>query len=254
MSVLAEADISRPPFLSTVYMGPDMIMQSDPTAFEGLSHRGSVDALMYDYPTRSWKHHQAYYFIATYRDSRPLNVYVDEEFDTREKAEIEARKFARAVGRLPYLVRRHLKKINIRGGDRPINGLGAGYGWLMISVDTARVLEEKWGALEEMLMHIVGRIAMQKEQFYVSRKWRVARREDPTFISKHAQDKPETDDVSASLMAYMYVTFMADRLREGDEEKIRKAIPNRLAHFRDQGYDGQWCPIVLSDCAWEEAD
>ena len=252
ISVQAEADTSSPPFLSTVYMGPDMITQSDPTAFEGLSHRGGVDALMYDYPTRSWEHQRAYYFIATYRDSRPLNVYVHEEFETRENAEVEALKYAREVGRLPYLVRRHLKRMNIRAGEEPMNGLGAGYGWLMIHVDGARL--EEWGALEEMLLHIVGRMAMQEEQFYVSRQWRVSRREDPTFISKHAQDHPETDDVAASLTAYMYVTYLADRLRDGDEEKIRKAIPNRLLYFRNQGYDGQWCPIVRSDCTWEIAD
>jgi hypothetical protein len=84
--------------------------------------------------------------------------------------------------------------------------------------------------------------------------WRVSRREDPTLISKHAQYHPETADVAESLSAYICLTFLADWLRECDAEKIRKATPNRLENFRNQGYDGKWCPIVPGDCPWESAE
>lgn len=63
--------------------------------------------------------------------------------------------------------------------------------------------------------------------------WRAAQEADDLFISDHARDHPDGEDIAESILPYFAVRYRTERPTEAD----LAAIPNRLAYFEEQRFD-----------------
>ena len=62
-------------------------------------------------------------------------------------------------------------------------------------------------------------------------EWQNAAKADGKFISGYAKEKPKSEDVAESLVAWMSLKCSRDRQDITDMNTIQKRIPNRLKYF-----------------------
>ena len=55
--------------------------------------------------------------------------------------------------------------------------------------------------------------------------------------------------LAETFQAYLAVRYLRDRIGEANALAIEAGIPHRLAVLDAQEWDGQWCPVVPTDCA-----
>lgn len=258
LSVLAVTNLPAqpsegdPPFqYGTVYidLSGRLITSSDPTVFEGIVYHQRRPELMYDNRVKGYVMSPAHSLTATFMDGLRVSFLVNAELGERADAEREASKYAKALGRLPRLLRLESDKVYIHEGQ---SRMVAGHNSIVIHVGFARELEARH-FLEEGLVHegahiSIGDVLGEED----TRAWLKAQEADGVFISNYALDSPFVEDIPESFSAYLYVTHLSDRIARDAREKIQLAIPNRLEFFREyivrRGETGLWCPIVLPDC------
>jgi hypothetical protein len=61
--------------------------------------------------------------------------------------------------------------------------------------------------------------------------WLAAQDEDETFISEYAEDYPDREDVSESLLMWYAVRYRGPRINGDTRDAIEAAIPNRFEYF-----------------------
>ena len=92
-------ETSNPPFSGTIFIDPDIITPNDPTTFTGLSYIGTGTRTMYDRRDGGgWLTLEPYLFRANYDDALEIEVQVNPEFGSIENAQIQADKYAPAIG------------------------------------------------------------------------------------------------------------------------------------------------------------
>ena len=240
----------EPPFSGTVFLNPNVISDTDPTAFETLTYTGTGTRLMFDRRTGSFADTSAYLFDATYRDGLTIEMQVNAEFGSREAAELEAEKYAAYIGKIPTLLRVDVETSWIHRGDYDFGG-----GNRNILIHTGRGEQYENGDyspggpgnyVEEALLH-EGVHTSLDETHAAALGWLMAQAADPTFISTYARDYPAREDLSESFVPYVIVQYRADRTPAGMVDTINATIPNRIAYF-DRELAGSWCPLVPEDC------
>ena len=240
----------EPPFSGTVFLNPNVITDTDPTAFETLTYTGTGTRLMFDRRTGSVADTSAYLFDATYRDGLTIEMQVNAEFGSREAAEPEAAKYAAYIGKIPTLLRVNVETASIHRGDEDFGG---GDRNILIYTDRG----EQWengdyipggpgNYVEEALLH-EGVHTSLDETHAAAPGWLMAQAADPTFISTYALDYPAREDLAESFVPYVIVQYRADRTPAGMVDTINATIPNRIAYF-DAELAGSWCPLVPEDC------
>ena len=240
----------EPPFSGTVFLNPNVITDTDPTAFETLTYTGTGTRLMFDRRTGSFTDTSAYLFGATYRDGLTIEMQVNAEFGSREAAELEAEKYAAYIGKIPTLLRVDVETSWIHRGDYAFGG-----GNRNILIHTGRGEQYENGDyspggpgnyVEEALLH-EGVHTSLDETHAAAPGWLMAQAADPTFISTYARDYPAREDLAESFVPYVIVQYRADRTPAGMVDTINATIPNRIAYF-DAELAGSWCPLVPEDC------
>ena len=189
-------------------------------------------------------------------------MLVNSKFGSPESAKIEAKKLAIVIGKIPTILRLHLKRVVISKGNN--DGAGAtGEGDIFISNGDVEYLNS-YNLLEEIMMHegihtlfdpLYGRSSLTKElrTIYNSlnverRDWTEATKEDPTFVCKYGRDAGAWEDMAESFVAYFAIRYRLDRISAKNANLIREAIPNRIAFFDNLNTEGLWCPIIAEDC------
>ena len=240
----------EPPFSGTVFLNPNVISDTDPTAFETLTYTGTGTRLMFDRRTGNLADTSAYLFDATYRDGLTIEMQVNAEFGSREAAELEAEKYAAYIGKIPTLLRVDVETSWIHRGDYDFGG-----GNRNILIHTGRGEQYENGDyspggpgdyVEEALLH-EGVHTSLDETHAATPGWLMAQAADPTFISTYARDYPAREDLAESFVPYVIIQYRADRTPAGMVDTINATIPNRIAYF-DAELAGSWCPLVPEDC------
>lgn len=224
--------VVSPPFGGTIFIDPDVITASDPTAFEGLQYTGQARRVMFDRRVDAFLAVDAYLFAATFDDGLTVEIQVNPEFGSPDEARVQADAYALVIGRLPTALRRDVDTVWIHQGTYPFGG---GNDNLLIHTGQA-ALYEAGGILEEALVHEAAHTSLDAVHA-TAPGWLAAQRADQTFISTYARDNPAREDIAESVLPWLAVRHRASRISAALTETITRAIPNRLTYFDNQRFD-----------------
>lgn len=221
----------EPPFWGTIFIDPNIVTDSDPSAFKSISFKGIGLREMYDRRS-SWVNLQAFLFEAQFDDGSIIEMQVNPEFNDQSIAEIEAKKYAWLIGQLPVFLRKDIKTSWIHKG---IYDLGGGNSNILIHTGNADKLERD-GILEETLIHEASHTSL--DSYHANNHaWLEAQSKDNNFISNYARDNPLREDIAESFLTYLAAIHLSDRISFEMKLLILSTIPNRIEYFENQNFD-----------------
>lgn len=221
-----------PPFAGTIFIDPDVITDSDPTAYISLTYSGQGERTMFDRRVDGWITIDPFLFDVAYDDGLTIEVQVNSEFLNPAAAQTVAEYYAEAVGRLPTSLRLDIETMWIHQG---LELFGGGNNNILIHVDQGdRYVAD--GILEETLLHEAAHTSLDG-RYASSSGWLAAQASDPTFISNYARDFPSREDIAETIVPYVAVQYSADRISESLRLTIVSAIPNRIAFLNAMNLD-----------------
>lgn len=222
-----------PPFDGTIFIDPDIVLESDPSAFINLIYKGIESRVMYDRRVEGWITIEPFLFMAFYDDSLKIEIQVNPEFGSKDIAKIEADKYAPVIGQLTTELRKDVETVWIHKGLKPFGG---GNNNLLIHTDWAAKHYEDQGILEETFIHEASHTSL--DSLHASSPgWLKAQEDDCKFISSYAEENPIREDISESYLPYFAIRYRPERIRKSLKDSIEKAIPNRIKYFDAQSFN-----------------
>ena len=158
-----------------------------------------------------------------------FEIRVHEDF-TEAEAASAAQKYGNAVGRLPKVLR---------------SGIGTAPGIRILSIHKGRhnwTVSRLFGNIcvytefaqdrhdEEIMVHEAVHVSLDAKVIS-DPKWVAAQKADGAFISYHAKNNPQQEDVADSFVAYLAARFRPLKIKEAWKTHIFQTIPNRIAYF-----------------------
>ncbi len=204
----------------------DFIRESDPSVFECLEYKGDGPREMPDKRGPSALVQEAFIFVAYYADGTSVDMALSRGFETSGRARKEALRYAPRLGRLPTSLRRGVKRLVVHTGGRNTTAF-SDIGLIVVYADNAT---KRIGThdLEETLFHESVHAAWDREHARSS-AWRQAQEADGTFITRYARKNPKGEDLAESALFAYTLLHHPDRIPAADAERIRRAIPGRIA-------------------------
>jgi hypothetical protein len=196
-----------PPFSGTIFIHPNIITSSDPTAFKTARYTGQGSRQMFDRRTNAWGMYNAFLFETTFEDGLIAEIQVNPEFGSPESSQIEANKYGAAIGQLPTVLRADMKTVWIHKGVQPFGG---GNNNILIHTGQSAQYEAS-GILEETLIHEAAHTSLDNPHA-TAPGWVSAQRTDSDFISTYARDNPTREDIAESFLPYLAVRYRGDRI------------------------------------------
>lgn len=225
-AIAAPAAPTVPPFSGTIFINPEILRASDPTAFVSITAAGRGVRVMFDRRVNDWVTLEAFLFDARYDDGLRIEVQVNPEFGDPDAALSEARRYATVIGQLPTSLRANVATTWIHQGRQPFGG---GNNNLLIHTGQADEYAAS-GILEETLVHEASHTSLDPAHA-AAPAWIAAQQSDPVFISEYARDNPTREDVAESFLPYLALRHRADRIPASLTDSIQSAIPHRIAYF-----------------------
>lgn len=213
-----------PPFWGTVFIGPEVMTEDDPTVFTTAKYAGTGKRTMYDRRS-GWVDLEPHLINAHFSDGSIIEVQVNPEINKAE-AEGYANRYLPAIGQLPLVLRRDVKTVWIHRGHEP---LGGGNNNLLLHIDSVEDNMSK-GVQEETLIHEASHTSLDADHAKNPR-WLQAQALDGEFITSYAKDHPKREDVAESFQRYLVLRWKPDRLTSEQRQKITSTIPNRIRYF-----------------------
>ena len=242
LAFLLSGNVYAASYLFSKHHYPDcnLVTKKDPTTFQNISFVKEKKIKGWDKrkaKASGWKESlfKVFIFKATFEKGREINIRVNAEFETKDKAEEQAIKYGKMVGQLPNFLRtKNLKTITIHKG----NHLWAG-GNKDIAIYTEGYSPDWIACEEEVMIHEGGHVSLDwKHKGSVkSSKWKKAAKADNKFISKYAKEVPKREDVAETINWWIAVRCKPDTISESNYKKILEAIPDRLKYLDEQNYD-----------------
>ena len=215
-----------PPYQGTVFMDPNILTESDPTALKSLRAAGRGERVMFDRRVNGWITEHAYLFDVRFNDGRAIEIQANPELGNALAALAEAKKYAKAVGRLRRVLRTGVETVWIHRGRK---SFGGGNKNILIHLEMAEEYMRD-GFLEEALMH-EGAHSSLDPQHLRSSGWSEAQAADGGYISEYARDRPDREDLAETFVPYFAVRQRVGRIHGTMRQTILCAIPNRIAYF-----------------------
>lgn len=160
-------------------------------------------------------------------------MVVNVEFE-RQEAEEQAIRFAGIPGQLPIGLRGGAKELWIYDGYFPAVG---GNSSILVHSDYAEIEAD---FIEEIFLHEAAHTSLDPQWNGLVHEpdWLVTAASDQSFVSDHAAEYPDHEDVAESLGAY-YVWRLAALNPDFQQsaELIARVMPARLAYFDSLGVD-----------------
>ncbi len=216
---------SAPPFAGTSFITDDLLTDADPTSFVDLSYLGVGSRSMFDRRSNSFQTLNAHLFAARFGSTKTIEVQVNPEFSSSD-AEVQARRYAAVVGRLPGFLLRDVQTVWIHRGMNPFGG---GNQNLLIHTDQGEAYAAA-GTLEEIFVHEATHTSLDADHATAPR-WAEARAADGVALSTYARDNVAREDLAESLGPYLALRFRRDRLDGATAAQIEATIPNRMQYF-----------------------
>ncbi len=233
------AHAADPPYNGTVWIDPNIITSSDPTAFQHITPGGRGERTMYDRRVNGRITVNAFLFNVQFDDGLSTEIQVNPEFGSVSAAMAEADKYGRIIGRLPAVLRSDAATVWIHMGKNP---LGGGNNNILIHVDRAENSNER-GFLEEELVHEGAHTSLDSRHSNAP-GWLAAQKDDGNYVSNYARDHPQREDIAESFLSYLAVRYRSARISPSYEQAILETIPNRIAYFDAQSFDDAMYPVI----------
>jgi len=222
----------EPPFWGTIFIDPNIVTDSDYSAFKSISYKGRELREMFDRRPDDWIKLTPFLFEAKYEEGGIIEMQVNPEFNDESSAEIEARKYAWLIGQLPAFLRKDIQTSWIHKG---LYDLGGGNNNILIHTGDSEQLERD-GILEETLIHEASHTSL--DSYHANNHaWLEAQSKDNNFISNYARDNPLREDIAESFLTYLAAIHLSDRISSELKLQILSTIPNRIEYFKNQNFD-----------------
>ena len=201
----------------------DVIIEEDPTSFLCLSYRGRKIQQIWDKRVDSEPLINTYSFLARFSDGHEIEIAVNPEFSSEDAARTEAMRYVTALGQLPTVLRKGIKRFSIHKGDK---GFHAGTGQMVAYSGTANVRIAA-RHLEETIFH--ESVHSTWDNLYrKSPEWMKAQKEDGRFLTKYGLDIPHQEDLAETALFAFALLRYPGRIPPADTDDIKIAIPHRL--------------------------
>ena len=225
--------LANPPlYPGTVWVTPDVLTPASASDFLSVTYKGLSNNRTFDRRVNSWVNIESHVFEARFECGRQgVRVVVNSEF-SREESEVQAKKFARVLGQLPFGSRKAILEIWVHSGYEPAGG---GNSSILIHTDFADRHEP---FLEEIFIHEAAHTSLDWDWAGVvnREKWQAAANADTGYISQYGADYPDREDVAESYGAFvLHEMARTNPTLRAEAERIGLAIPNRLEYFRSLG-------------------
>ncbi len=205
----------------------DFITDSDPDTFARLEDMGQGVAEMPDKSNRSASLMQrAFLFVAYFSDSTKVNLAIDADFETQDKARAEAIRYTPRLGKLPSVLRRGVKRVVVHKGGEDVTAF-SDVGLIVLYSDNATKRIETHD-LEETIFHESVHAAWDK-MHAMSNEWRDAQSKDGHYVTEYARKNPQGEDLAESAIFAFALLHYPNRIPKQDADKIANAIPHRIA-------------------------
>ena len=228
-----------PPFSGTIFIAPHLINDDDPTSYVSITYSGKSERKMLDRRVDKFITLNAHLFVATFDDGVELEIQVNPEFDA-DRANVEAEKYSKVIGQMPYTLRGKLVDVAIHNGDAPFSGNKKNI--VIHTMQGDKYLAE--GILAETLIHETVHAVIDKEH-EKNVQWINAQKSDLGFISTYAQKHPYREDLAESFVPYLASRFKPDRISHQLKQTIDETILYRMAYL--DGLNISLYPMVTSD-------
>ncbi len=243
--IATDTAADQPPFNGTIFVVPNIVIDSDPTAFVSIAPNGREERRMYDRRANGWITSSPFLFVAEYDDDRTIEVQVNPEFGDAETAFEEARRYADAIGRMPAVLRQDVETVWIHQGVRPFGG--GNNNILIHTGQSERYVAQ--GILKETLIHEAAHTSLDRRHAR-SEGWRAAQEADGRFISTYARSHPFREDIAESYLLYFALRYRRDRIPDSLAATIEETMPHRIAYFDAQDFPMH--PVVPTGSAQSE--
>lgn len=226
-----EVENIHAPYHGTIFIEPDIITENDPSDFVNMTYLGKGTRVMYDRRVGNWIEIEAFLFNAYYSNGDIIEIQVNPEFQSIEKAHLEAIRFANPIGQLPSFLRERVSTVWIHKGDNPFGG---GNNNILIHTEQAdKYIRD--GILEETLFHEATHTSIDPI-YSENKEWLKAQRNDGQFISSYAKEVPNREDLAESLLPYFALKYRSDRLSQEMINTISNTMPHRIDFFEKQNF------------------
>jgi hypothetical protein len=225
-------DDAIPPFDGTIFLDPDIIVAGDPTTFQSAPYAGQGTRTMFDRRVNDWVTVNAFLFNASFTDGLTAEIQVNPEFGNADAAAVEATKYGRVIGQLPYVLRTDVQTVWIHQGVQPFGG---GNNNILIHIGQS-ALYERDGILEETLVHEAAHTSLDATHA-TAPGWLTAQVADGNFISTYARDFPVREDIAESFLPYLAYRLRPGRISQTLADIFVQTIPNRIRYFDEQAFD-----------------
>ena len=234
--VTQAAPPAEPPYWGTLFVDDEIIVDSDPTSFRGLTYGGQAERTMFDRRTGTFGRFQPHLFIAQFGQDKQVEVQVNPEM-SREEGEAEARRYCRVIGQIPGFLFRDLDTVWLHRG---LNAFGGGNRNLLIHTGQgAQYIRD--GLLGEVFLHEAAHTSLDAYH-QDDPLWLAAQNADGQAISQYAADFPRREDIAETLPLYLTVRFWSDRVDQSLVDTVLRTIPNRLRYFDCQNFSTDILP------------
>jgi hypothetical protein len=230
------------PYGSTMDTVFDIIQTSDPSAFVCLQYMGRGDRQIWDKRVNGEPTVNAFLFVARYDDGTNIEIAINPEFETKEKARAAALRFANPLGQLPTLLRKGVHRFSVHMGEK---GFHAGTGQIVVYSGMADK-RASYDHLEESLFHESVHASLD-EDHRLSDAWKKAQASDGRFLTTYAQQDPEREDLAETALFAFAILQHPDRFPPADTAETVRAVPNRIEYFKQFFPPGQSIFSVVGD-------
>lgn len=248
------ACLEEPPYSGTVYIDSEWITPADSSSYLGKSYQGVTNFTWYDWSSREWIISDAYTYQLTFSEGVTVRASVHIDFAKEPTSLLDD--WGRLLGQTPTRLLSRLGEFQVvpdsgqSGTNLQANGWTDPTHIVLYGDDPVGYYEYELatGWVEEIILHELGHAAFQPQ--HQSPEWVAAQNSDPCFISTYAASNSQQEDVSETLMPYLMLRFMPDRVDASDASKIRHCIGERSQVLDQWLGEGAW--TQYSFLPWEK--
>jgi len=208
----------------------EFIKTTDQDVFSCLGFVGTRRAEMPDKRNNQLFANGVFVFKAQYKDGTNVELWAHPDFETEAKALSSVEPVARAIGKLPTVMRSRLDHVVVHFGDETAFGEAEG-NFFVIYSDNINIRLRNHD-LEETVFHESVHATLDA-RYLRSRVWRNAQRADGKYVTNYAASNPGKEDMAESALFAWAILVHPGRLPSHIETVVKSIMPNRLEFFED---------------------
>ena len=224
----AETD---PPYGGTVYIDKNWLTPSDPSIYIGKSYVGEETFTWFDFRNEQWTDSSAYSYELNYEHGIKVTASIHTD-NAQDQIDDYLDAWAFILGQVPARLLQGLGEFQVvpsKVGEEGLKANGSTnptHVVLYANNPKQRLDEELAGEfVEEAIVHEIGHAVFYLRQ--ENGEWTDAQTTGPCFISTYARGAPVFEDIPETLMPYLMLRLMPERVSEPDKTSINQCIQAR---------------------------